>query len=226
MAKQTKSASKSGSSRESSPRGNSSRNGSTTRENSGRQSDARQQSQMAQGEMEMHSSVEKLFVDQLKDIYYVEKNLVKALSKMAKKATTQELRDAFLEHQQVTQGQMERLEQVFEYMGKKPQAKRCPVMDGLLEESEEMMNETEDDTLTRDVALIVSGQKVEHYEIATYGCLVSLAKTYGMQEVADLLQETLDEEKEADESLTYIAENNVNYEAGQEDDEESEEEEE
>lgn len=181
---------------------------------------------MDQGEMGMNSSIEKLFVDQLRDIYYVEKNLVKALTKMAKKATTEELQNAFVEHQQVTQGQMERLEQVFDIMGKKAQAKRCPVLDGLIEESEEMMSETEDDTLTRDVALIVSGQKIEHYEIATYGCLATLARTYGMQQVADLLQETLDEEKEADQNLTYIAENNVNHEAGQEESEEGEEEEE
>lgn len=170
--------------------------------------------------------VEKLFVDQLKDIYYVEKNLVKSLNKMAKKATTEELRQAFTEHQQVTQGQMERLEQVFEMMGKRAQAKRCPALDGLVEESEEMMEETEDDTLTRDVALIVSAQKIEHYEIASYGCLTTLARTYGMQEVADLLQETLDEEKEADQNLTFIAENNVNHEAGSEGEEEEMDEEE
>jgi ferritin-like metal-binding protein YciE len=207
MSKQTKAASRNGSSR------SSTKNGS-------RPSDAKQQQHMEQGELAMNSSVEKLFVDQLRDIYYVEKNLVKSLSKMAKKATTQELQDAFLEHQQVTQVHAERLEQVFNLLGKKAQAKRCPVMDGLMEEADEMTRDTEDDTLTRDVALIISAQKVEHYEIATYGCLATLARTYGMDEVADLLHETLEEEKEADQTLTYIAENNVNHEAGQEEEEE------
>jgi ferritin-like metal-binding protein YciE len=172
----------------------------------------------------MNSMMEKLFLDQLKDIYYVEKTQVKALGKMAKKATTEELRDILIEHQEVSQEQLSRLDQIFEILGKRAQAKRCPVMDGLQEEADEMMSETEDDTLTRDVALIITAQKVEHYEIASYGCLATLARTYGMQEVADLLQETLDEEKDADQQLTYIAENNINFEAGQEEGEEEEEE--
>jgi ferritin-like metal-binding protein YciE len=170
----------------------------------------------------MNSMMEKLFLDQLKDIYYVEKTQVKALGKMAKKATTEELRDILIEHQEVSQEQLSRLDQIFEILGKRAQAKRCPVMDGLQEEADEMMSETEDDTLTRDVALIITAQKVEHYEIASYGCLATLARTYGMQEVADLLQETLDEEKDADQQLTYIAENNINFEAGQEEVEEEE----
>jgi ferritin-like metal-binding protein YciE len=172
----------------------------------------------------MNSMMEKLFMDQLKDLYYVEKTQVKALGKMAKKATTEELRDILMEHQEVSQEQLSRLDQIFEILGKRAQAKRCPAMDGLQEEAEEMMSETEDDTLTRDVALIVTAQKVEHYEIASYGCLATLARTYGMQEVADLLQETLDEEKDADQQLTYIAENNINFEAGQEESDEEEEE--
>jgi ferritin-like metal-binding protein YciE len=135
---------------------------------------------------------------------------------MAKRATTEELGNIFLEHQEVTQEQLGRLDRIFEILGKRAQAKKCPVMDGLQEEGEEMMSETEEDTLTRDVALIITAQKVEHYEIASYGCLSTLARTYGMQEVADLLQETLDEEKDADQQLTYIAENNINFEAGQE----------
>jgi ferritin-like metal-binding protein YciE len=164
----------------------------------------------------MNSMMEKLFMDQLKDLYYVEKTLIKALGKMAKRATTEELGNIFLEHQEVTQEQLSRLDRIFEILGKRAQAKKCPVMDGLQEEGEEMMSETEEDTLTRDVALIITAQKVEHYEIASYGCLSTLARTYGMQEVADLLQETLDEEKDADQQLTYIAENNINFEAGQE----------
>jgi ferritin-like metal-binding protein YciE len=178
-----------------------------------------QKTQMEQDHQTMNSPMEKLFLDQLKDIYYVEKTLIKALGKMAKNATTEELKDIFLSHQEVTQEQLSRLDQIFELLGKRAQAKRCPVMDGLQEEGDEMMSETEDDTLTRDVALIITAQKVEHYEIASYGCLVTLARTYGMQEVADLLQQTLDEEKDADQQLTYIAENNINFEATQEEEE-------
>jgi ferritin-like metal-binding protein YciE len=175
-----------------------------------------QPQQTQQDSQMMNSMMEKLFLDQLKDIYYVEKTQVKALGKMAKKATTEELRDILLEHQEVSQEQLSRLDQIFDILGKRAQAKRCPVMDGLQEEAEDMMSETEDDTLTRDVALIITAQKVEHYEIASYGCLATLARTYGMQEVADLLQETLEEEKDADLQLTYIAENNINFEVGQE----------
>ena len=175
-----------------------------------------QPQQTQQDSQMMNSMMEKLFLDQLKDIYYVEKTQVKALGKMAKKATTEELRDILLEHQEVSQEQLSRLDQIFAILGKRAQAKRCPVMDGLQEEAEDMMSETEDDTLTRDVALIITAQKVEHYEIASYGCLATLARTYGMQEVADLLQETLEEEKDADLQLTYIAENNINFEVGQE----------
>lgn len=175
-----------------------------------------------QGPQMMNSMMEKLFLDQLKDLYYVEKTLIKALGKMVKRATTEELSDIFLAHQEVTQQQLGRLDQIFEILGKRAQAKRCPAIDGLMEEAEELMSETEEDTLTRDVALIVTAQKVEHYEIASYGCLSTLARTYGMDEVAELLQETLEEEKDADQQLTYIAENNINFEAGQEEVEEEE----
>ena len=204
MAKQTKGASRNNTTRRSTPKP--------------------QPPQMQEDSQMMNSMMEKLFLDQLRDLYYVEKTQVKALGKMAKKATTEELRDILMEHQEVSQEQLSRLDQIFEMLGKRAQAKRCPAMDGLQEEAEEMMSETEDDTLTRDVALIVTAQKVEHYEIASYGCLATLARTYGMQEVADLLQETLDEEKDADQQLTYIAENNINFEAGQEEGEEEEEE--
>lgn len=205
MAKQTKSAAKNGTP------------GKTGLKPQPQMQPVRQEPQM------MNSMMEKLFLDQLKDLYYVEKTLIKALSKMAKRATTEELGTIFLEHQEVTQQQLSRLDQIFEILGKRAQAKRCPAMDGLQEEAEELMSETEEDTLTRDVALIITAQKVEHYEIASYGCLSTLARTYGMQEVADLLQESLDEEKEADLQLTYIAENNINFEAGQEEVEEEEE---
>jgi ferritin-like metal-binding protein YciE len=172
------------------------------------------------------SMLHEFFMDTLKDIYWAEKALVKGLQKMAKNATSEDLKAAFEDHKMVTETQVERLEQIFEMMGKKAQAKKCPAMQGLLEETMEVMEETEDDTYTRDCALIVSAQKAEHYEIATYGSLVTLARAMGHTEAADLLQETLDEEKETDELLTQIAEGHINEEAlseGSGEEEESEE---
>lgn len=171
------------------------------------------------------SMLHEFFMDALKDIYWAEKALVKGLQKMAKNTTSEDLKAAFEDHREVTQVQIERLEQVFELMGKKAQAKKCPAMQGLLEESVETIEETEDDTYTRDCALIVSAQKAEHYEIAAYGSLVTLARAMGHTEAADLLQETLDEEKETDQLLTQIAEGHINEEAltemkGEEDEEE------
>lgn len=168
----------------------------------------------------MDSQLEKLFVDQLKDIYYAEKLLTKSLPKMAKNATTEELKNALQNHLSVTQGQVTRLEQIFEILGKKAQSKKCEAMDGLKKEGESIMEETEKGSMTRDVGIIVASQKIEHYEIASYGCLKTIAATVGLDEIAGLLQQTLDEEKEADELLTSIAENNINYEAAQEDEEE------
>lgn len=170
----------------------------------------------------MGEELEKFFIDAVKDIYWAEKALTKALPKMRKAATSEELKGAFEEHLAQTEEHITRLEQVFELMGKKAQAKKCDAMEGLTKEAEGIIEETEAGTHTRDVALIMAAQKVEHYEIATYGGLATLANTFGLTEVADLLQQTLDEEKETDENLTYIAENNINYEAGTEDDEEEE----
>ena len=156
----------------------------------------------------------------MKDIYWAEKNLLKALPKMQKASTTSELQAAFEDHRNVTEEQVSRLEQAFEMMGKKAQAKKCDAMEGLIKEAESVIEETEKGSMTRDVALIMAAQKVEHYEIAAYGSLVQLAKTMGNDEVADLLQTSLDEEKETDELLTSIAENNINYQADQEEAEE------
>jgi ferritin-like metal-binding protein YciE len=180
---------------------------------------SRSSSNSATAEAGMDEMLEKLFVDQLKDIYYAEKLLTKALPKMAKAATTEELKNAIMEHQAETETHVERLEQVFEIMGKRPQSKKCEAMDGLKKEAETVMEETEPGSLTRDVGIIISAQKVEHYEIASYGCLTTLARTFGMDEVADILHQTLEEEKACDELLTSIAENNINYEAGQEEEE-------
>ncbi len=174
-----------------------------------------------------NSQLEKFFVDSLKDIYWAEKHLVKALAKMQKAATTDELKSSIEEHRAQTEEHVARVEQVFELMGKKPQAKKCEAMEGLTKEAETVIEETEKGSMTRDAGIIVSAQKVEHYEIATYGSLVQLAVTMGQEEVAGILRETLDEEKQTDENLTMIAENSINWEAEQEEEgEEGEEEEE
>ena len=169
-----------------------------------------------------NSQLEKLFTDSLKDIYWAEKHLTKELPKMQKAATTQELKAAIEEHTAQTEEQVTRLEQVFELMGKKPQAKKCDAMEGLSKEGQSIVEETEDGSMTRDVGIIMAAQKVEHYEIATYGSLVSLATTLGMTDVADLLNTTLEEEKQTDASLSEIAENSINWEAEQEDEMEEE----
>lgn len=163
-----------------------------------------------------NTQLETYFHDALKDIYWAEKHLTKALPKMQKAATTEELKDAIGEHLAQTEEHVTRLEQVFELMGKKAQAKKCDAMEGLLKEGDSIVEETEDGSMTRDVGIIMAAQKVEHYEIATYGGLVQLAKTMGLDEAADLLAQTLEEEKETDQGLTEIAENNINWEAEQE----------
>ena len=144
---------------------------------------------------------------------------------MQKAATTEELQSAFEDHTAQTEEHVSRLERVFETMGKKAQAKKCDAMDGLIKEGESAIEETEDGSKTRDVALIIAAQKAEHYEIATYGSLVTLAKIMGQDEVAEILVETLEEEKQTDQLLTQIAENDINWQAEQEgeEDEESEE---
>lgn len=162
------------------------------------------------------SMLQDFFVDELKDIYWAEKHLVKTLPKMMKAATSPELKAAFQDHVEVTKTHVTRLEQVFEAMGKKAQAKKCDAMEGITKEGESIIEDTEDGTATRDVGLILAAQKVEHYEISTYGGLQQLAITLGHDAVAELLEQTLTEEEEADSLLTEIAENNVNYEAAEE----------
>jgi ferritin-like metal-binding protein YciE len=160
-----------------------------------------------------------LFTDSIKDIYWAEKHLTKALPKMKKAASSPELQEAFETHLEQTQEHVARLDQVFELLETKAQAKKCDAMEGLVQEAESIIEDTEKGTATRDVGLILAAQKVEHYEIATYGGLAQLARTLGLDEVSDILAETLEEEKETDELLTGIAENNINYEAAQEDEE-------
>jgi ferritin-like metal-binding protein YciE len=161
------------------------------------------------------TQLDKYFTDSLKDIYWAEKHLTKVLPKMKKAATNQELKDAIEDHLGVTEEHVSRLEQVFKLLGKTAQAKKCDAMEGLTKEGDSIVEETEDGSNTRDVGIIMAAQKVEHYEIATYGALVQLAKTMGNPEVADILAQTLAEEKQADEGLTEIAENNINWEATQ-----------
>lgn len=175
----------------------------------------KQQSASA-GKAEGDNMLREFFTDELKDIYWAEKHLVKTLPKMAKAATSDDLRNALNEHLEVTKKQVIRLEQAFEILGEKAQAKKCEAMEGITKEGESILEDTEEGTNTRDVGIILAAQKVEHYEIATYGGLVQLATTLGLNDVAELLHATLDEEKEADQSLTGIAENNINYEAAAE----------
>lgn len=162
------------------------------------------------------SLLEEFFIDGLKDIYWAEKALTKALPRMSKAATSTELKRAFDQHLEVTKKHVGRLEKIFQQMGKKAQAKKCEAMQGLIEESESIISETKNDTLTRDAALIISAQKVEHYEIATYGGLAQLARTMNKKGIASTLATTLSEEKKTDELLTKIAEKSINAEASQE----------
>ncbi len=156
------------------------------------------------------SQLGQFFLDELKDIYWAEKHLVKALSKMAKAATTEELKQAFLDHRSETEDHVSRLEEVFEMIGEKAVAKKCDAIEGITKEVESVIEDTEEDSYTRDVALIIGGQKAEHYEIATYGGLAQLAMVLGHDDAAELLLQTLDEEKAADSTLTSIAENSIN----------------
>ena len=161
-----------------------------------------------------------LFIDEIKDIYWAEKHLTKALPRMMKGATSEELATAFEDHLAVTENQIGRLEQVFEMLEMPPRAKKCEAMEGLVKEAQSIMEDLPKGTSVRDAGLIISAQKVEHYEIAAYGSLVQLAKTLGEKEIADLLQETLDEEKETDQLLTELAVSSINIEADNESEEE------
>jgi|KBSSwiStaDraftv2_1062776.scaffolds.fasta_scaffold14158_6 ferritin-like metal-binding protein YciE len=182
--------------------------------NSKKQGNGEQQRESSAGVSS--SRLDKFFLDAVKDIYWAEKHLTKALPKMQKAATSEELQQAIEDHLAQTEQHVGRLEQVFELLEEKPQAKKCEAMDGITKEGESVIEETDEGSATRDVGIIGSAQKVEHYEIATYGTLVQLAKTMGNEEVADILAQTLEEEKQADKLLSQIAENNINWEAEEE----------
>ena len=180
-------------------------------------SPAKKSSQGSKSESDDMPMLMKFTLDSLKDIYYAEKQLLKALPKLNKAATSPELKQAFQNHVEITKEQVVRLEQVFEMLGKKAQGKKCEAMEGLIKEAESIIADTESGSKTRDVGLIVACQKVEHYEIASYGGLVQIAKTMGNNEISEILAMTLAEEKEADQILTDVAENNINFQAQQED---------
>jgi ferritin-like metal-binding protein YciE len=159
---------------------------------------------------EAESALKELFVDEIKDIYWAEKHLAAALPKMIKGATSEDLKQTITTHLEETKNQIMRLESVFASVGEKPVAKKCLAMEGLLKEATELLTDTEKGTEVRDVAIISAAQKVEHYEIASYGTLRTLAGTLGYSEAQSLLDETLAEEKNADALLTQVAENYVN----------------
>jgi ferritin-like metal-binding protein YciE len=168
-------------------------------------------------------SLDDLLVHELQDIYHAEGQITKALPKMAKAASYPELKAAFEEHLEQTEGQIERLEQVFKLLGLPAKGKKCDGMAGLIEEGKKMMEEDAEPSV-RDAALIAAAQKVEHYEIASYGCVCTYAEMLGYEQVHELLGQNLDEEETTDEKLTVLAESVINLEAEEADDIETEEE--
>jgi ferritin-like metal-binding protein YciE len=162
--------------------------------------------------MAKEKNLEDLFHETLKDIYFAEKKILTALPKLAKAAHSEELSAAFEKHAEETEAQVERLEQVFEMLDKQPRGKTCPAILGLIEEGQEVMQDfKESDAL--DAGLLAGAQAVEHYEISRYGTLIAWAKQMGMDDAADLLQQTLAEEEKTDKSLSKLAESAINYQA-------------
>jgi ferritin-like metal-binding protein YciE len=157
-------------------------------------------------------TLDDLFYGLLQDTYYAEKQLLKTLPKMAKQASNEQLSQAFLTHRDQTEGQIGRLEQAFEMIEKKPRAKKCDAILGIIQEGKEVMEEAEDDEVM-DAGLIASAQAAEHYEIARYGTLCAWAKQLGKPQIARLLHQTLEEEKQTDELLTQLAEASINRDA-------------
>jgi ferritin-like metal-binding protein YciE len=157
-------------------------------------------------------SMEDLFLEQVEDLYDAEKRLVKALPKMAEASTSQSLRQAFQSHLMETEGHVSRLENVFRILRKDPKAKTCDAMKGLVSEGEDVISDIDESPL-RDAGLIAAANRVEHYEIAAYGSARTFAETLGLREAATLLEQTLQEEKKADQKLTQLAESMVNEEA-------------
>jgi ferritin-like metal-binding protein YciE len=169
-----------------------------------------------------HSALKELYIDELRDIYNAESQLVKALPKMAKASTSDELRSGFESHLEQTRGHVQRLEEIFDALDEKPTGKKCAGMQGLVKEGEGIMDEDFQGEVM-DAALISAAQRVEHYEIAAYGCVRSWAEVLGESEAASLLEKTLEEEKETDQKLTELSEK-INVEAKGQDEEGEEEE--
>jgi ferritin-like metal-binding protein YciE len=166
----------------------------------------------------MQNGLATLLTEELKDLYSAEKQILKALPKIVRATTTDTLRGALEDHLEETEGHVERLEEIFEYLDMKPGRKKCKGMEGLLEEGEEHFTEQEEGAL-RDAAIIAAAQRVEHYEIAAYGTAVAYARELGIDEAANLLEATLEEERGADERLSEIAESEVNEDAAAEEEE-------
>ena len=167
-------------------------------------------------------TLNELFEDTLKDVYFAENEILKALPKMASKATSKDLQQAFADHAEETKGQVKRLDQVFKLLGKKPEGKECHALKGLVEEADELMEEAKSGPVL-DAGLIACAQAVEHYEMARYGALCAWAEQLEMEDAAELLEETLDEEKAADEKLSELADDiNPEAESDEEDQEDDE----
>lgn len=156
--------------------------------------------------------LKELFIDELKDIIYAERALLKALPKMANNSSSTKLKSAIQKHVDVTEMQVERLKQVFDILGESDRGKKCDAMEGLIKEGDSILEETEPGPV-RDAAIISASQKIEHYEIASYGTLIAFAKTLREDKIASLLEETLNEEKDADVTLTKAAYNDINFDA-------------
>lgn len=194
---------------------NSKSNGQLAKNGSKKLSSGKKQSEVSEGSGMQSSQLMKLFENELKDIYWAEKALTKAIPKMIKNATSEELIEALENHLEETQTQVSRVEQVFEIIGKKAVAKKCEAMEGLIKEAEEIMEECEEGPMC-DAGIISAAQKVEHYEIASYGTLRQFAQTLGLTDAAELLAVTLEEEKAADDKLTEVAVSAINVEAMEE----------
>lgn len=165
---------------------------------------------------EAHSKLELFFDTMLRKMYWCEKNLIDVLNTMSKLATTAELQQSFGTHAEQTRMHVQRLEEAFTKLGKEAEEEKCLGLQGLFDEGWQVIDETEEGTAQRDVALVIAAQKAEHYEMACYGSLATLARTLGQEEIADIFRKTLQEEKDTDALLTQIAEGSINYQASQE----------
>ena len=179
----------------------------------GKKSTSNKKIQFKEGD---ENALQEFLVDEVKDIYFAENEILKGLTKMKDAATSEKLKEAIEKHYNQTKTQIARLEQVFELFEEKPAKKKCEAIIGILKEGDSVIEDTEDGSMTRDVAIIIASQKVEHYEIATYGSLAELARTLNREDVAELFETTLQEEKDTDVTLTILATDDINQESAQE----------